>query len=109
MSMEDKLCFRLDEEEEEGEPEGEGDDSLLYGELLQLQEKGLERLSYTTSLNTPMWPLRKSIKAKANGSTKACRHTSAGSAPVRSSQGPVCISVLTLCPTWSALISEIAR
>lgn len=87
MSMEDKLCFRLDEEE------GEGGDSLLYGELLQLQEKGLERLSYTTSLNTPMWPLRKSIKAKANGSTKACRThvSSVKSAPVCSSQGQVCI------------------
>lgn len=49
--------FRLDEEVEEVE-EGEEDD----GELLQLQEKGLGRLSYTTFGN--MRPLRKS---KANG------------------------------------------
>lgn len=79
VSMEDKLCFRLDEEEE--------------GLLLQLQEKGLERPSYTTSLNTPMWPLRKSIKTKTNVSTKACRTPVSliKTAPVCSSHGQVYI------------------
>lgn len=46
----DELRLRLDEEEEEEE----GGGGRLDGEPVQLQEKGLERPSYTTSLNTPV-------------------------------------------------------